>query len=174
MSAKRVRGRKKAPPRRAKKTGASKKASARSKKAPAVMRQYSSPPCLLPEMEGGGLDEGNIRIKRVYDEPQREDGFRVLVDRLWPRGLKKEKAAVDLWARDLAPSDALRKWFGHDPKRWSEFQMRYRNELRKHAAELNALRERAAEEPVTLLYGARDRLLNQAVVLRDVLRSPRF
>ncbi|HEY8508158.1 MAG TPA: DUF488 family protein, partial [Steroidobacteraceae bacterium] len=159
MPAKRVRGRKKAQPRRSKKTSAAKKTRARRQTAPAVVQQYSSPPCLLPEMEGGALDEGNIRIKRVYDKPQREDGFRVLVDRLWPRGLRKEEAAVDLWARDLAPSDALRKWFGHDPKRWSGFQTRYRNELRKQTDALNALRERAAEGPVTLLYGARDRLL---------------
>ena len=103
-------------------------------------REYSSPACTLHEFEPG------VYIKRVYDAPAPTDGFRVLVDRLWPRGLTKKKAALDLWARDMAPSGALRKWFAHDPERYPEFRRRYRVELRAHAEDLAALRERARQD----------------------------
>lgn len=136
-------------------------------------RRYSSPACLMSELgwEGartGGLD---VRTKRIYDKPARSDGRRVLVDRVWPRGIKKQQAALDQWLREIAPSTALRKWFGHDPKRWPEFRKRYRIELGDHVCELEALRSRAASKRVTLLYGAKDRRFNQAVVLAEVLRE---
>jgi len=112
-------------------------------------------------------------LKRVYDPPQPKDGARVLVDRLWPRGLKKEDAAIDLWAKDLAPSNELRKWFGHRPDRWEEFQSSFREELKRPEAleQLEALRDLAHKIRVTLLYAARDETMNNAVVVRDVLRK---
>jgi len=113
----------------------------------------------------------NIRIKRIYDPPARSDGWRALVDRIWPRGITKESAALDEWLREIAPSTELRQWFAHDPQRWPEFRKRYRAELRKHGSELHALRQRAARKRVTLLYGARDRQFNQAVVLEETLRK---
>ena len=111
-----------------------------------------------------------IRLQRVY-EPPAGAGRRVLVDRVWPRGVKREAAAVDLWARDVAPSNELRKWFGHRPERWDEFQRRYREELEAGRARqvLDELEAIARREPLTLLFGAADRERNQAVVLRDVL-----
>ncbi|MDJ0449761.1 DUF488 domain-containing protein [Methylocystis sp. JR02] len=111
-------------------------------------------------------------LKRVYEPPEPEDGARVLVDRLWPRGLTKEKAAVDLWAKDVAPSHELRRWFGHAPERWGEFQARYREELESLEAQeqIATLRALARKGRVTLLYGAHDEEMNNAVVLRGVLR----
>jgi uncharacterized protein YeaO (DUF488 family) len=114
---------------------------------------------------------GGIRVKRIYDAPSPADGCRVLVDRVWPRGIKKQDAALDEWRRELAPSTELRKWFGHDPERWPTFRKRYRAELRKHSAELRALRARAKTQRVTLLYGAKDTEHNQAVVLAEALRE---
>jgi len=111
----------------------------------------------------------NVRLKRAYDAPEAADGTRVLVDRLWPRGVKKEKAAIDLWAKDLAPSTELRKWFGHDPERWSEFKRRYTVELHDHAGALDDLRGLARRGPVTLIYAARDQEHNEAVILQDLL-----
>jgi uncharacterized protein YeaO (DUF488 family) len=120
-----------------------------------------------------GMPDPKLHIKRIYEARQPSDGFRVLVDRLWPRGLTKQRAALDAWERDLAPSPALRKWFGHDPKRWAEFRKRYRAELSEHGAELAALRARAKRKPVTLLYAAKDPQINHAVVLRkSILSSP--
>ena len=113
-----------------------------------------------------------VHIKRVYDPPSRSDGYRVLVDRIWPRGVKKADAALDEWLRELAPSPELRKWFDHDPERWSTFQKRYRAELRERKSQLEALRQQAARRPVTLLYGAKDRRFNQAVVIQKVLQGP--
>ena len=111
-----------------------------------------------------------VRIKRVYDKPERTDGYRILVDRLWPRGLKKENAAIDLWLKEVAPSDLLRKSFGHDPQRWPDFQRRYRQELMGSAA-LGQLKQEIGEHgDVTLVYAARDTERNNAVVLRDMLR----
>ncbi len=112
---------------------------------------------------------GRIQIKRVYEAPDASDGFRVLVDRLWPRGVAKELAALDLWMKDIAPSSELRLWFGHDPKRWTEFQTRYRAELKEHDTDLAELRSQARKGTVTLLFGARDVEHNEAVVLRNVL-----
>ncbi|MBN9071313.1 MAG: DUF488 domain-containing protein [Rhizobiales bacterium] len=113
----------------------------------------------------------SLRIKRVYEAPADDDGLRVLVDRLWPRGLKKQEAAVDLWLKEIAPSTELRRWFGHDPEKWTEFRRRYRAELDGKKEELETLRRRADERRVTLLYGARDEEHNQAVVLKDLLEG---
>jgi uncharacterized protein YeaO (DUF488 family) len=112
-----------------------------------------------------------IRVKRVYEEPTRDDGLRVLVDRLWPRGLTKERAALSLWLKDVAPSAELRKWFGHDPARWKGFQARYRKELAGRKEALKLLRQKARERTVTLLYGARDEEHNEARVLKKVLEG---
>jgi uncharacterized protein YeaO (DUF488 family) len=113
----------------------------------------------------------DVRTKRVYEPPQREDGYRVLIDRVWPRGVSRERARLDEWARDLAPSDGLRKWFGHDPDRFPEFRRRYREELRDSAGRIEALRDRAARGPVTVVYGARDEQHNNATVLAELLRK---
>jgi uncharacterized protein YeaO (DUF488 family) len=110
-----------------------------------------------------------ILIKRIYDPPDQSDGVRVLVDRLWPRGVTKKAAALDFWMKELAPSTELRKWFSHDPARWEGFRQRYRRELRKHGAQLEALKAQAAKRRVTLLYGARDTVHNEAVVLQEAL-----
>jgi uncharacterized protein YeaO (DUF488 family) len=112
-----------------------------------------------------------VQIKRIYDAPEQSDGVRVLVDRLWPRGMTKEAASLDLWMKELAPSRELRKWFNHVPERWEGFRQRYRRELRKHSKELTALKAQAAEHRVTLLYGARDTEHNEAVVLQEALQS---
>lgn len=112
-----------------------------------------------------------LQIKRVYDTPATADGHRVLVDRLWPRGLSKEHAQVDTWIRDIGPSDALRKWFDHDPDKFSEFQERYWTELAENPA-LEQMRDVLSTfRVVTLVYGAKDEEHNQAVVLRDYLNS---
>lgn len=113
----------------------------------------------------------NVVLKRAYAQPSPEDGVRVLVDRLWPRGLKKSSASIDRWAKDIAPSNELRKWFGHDSIRWDEFQRKYQAELSHHAEVLNELRALAQAGPLTLVYAARDELHNEAVVLRDLLRA---
>ena len=114
-----------------------------------------------------------IKVKRVYDQPARSDGLRVLVDRLWPRGLSKERAAVALWLKDVAPSAELRKWFSHDPKKWKQFQSRYRNELPEKKPSLLLLRKESERRTVTLLFGVRDEEHNQAIVLKQVLDSHR-
>jgi uncharacterized protein YeaO (DUF488 family) len=113
-----------------------------------------------------------MQIARIYGPAQKSDGWRVLVDRLWPRGIKKENAHVDLWMKDIAPSEALREWFGHKPERWTEFQRRYRAELSKKK-ELVAELKRAEKMhgKLTLLFGARDQEHNQAVVLLHVLKN---
>ena len=111
-----------------------------------------------------------FRIKRVYEAPEPQDGFRVLVDRLWPRGLSKEKARVDSWLLEVAPSDALRKWFAHEPEKWPAFQRRYRAELKGQADRLRSLRRLArARRVVTLVYAAADTRRNNAVVLAGLL-----
>lgn len=127
-------------------------------------------------MAGRGFgceNETVVKVRRAYDPPQAADGFRVLVDRLWPRGLRKEDARVDLWLREAAPSDGLRRWFRHDPARWEEFRRRYREELRSSPAleKLRALARRARRETVTLLFAARDEAHNNAVVLAEFLRE---
>jgi uncharacterized protein YeaO (DUF488 family) len=112
-----------------------------------------------------------VKIKRAYAEPEKSDGFRILVDRLWPRGLSKEKAHIDLWLKDVAPSTDLRKWFAHDPTKWPEFQSRYLDELKSQSEPLHLLREKSAHGPVTLIYAARDEEHNEAVVLQKLLHS---
>ena len=111
----------------------------------------------------------DIRTKRIYDPPDVADGARVLVDRLWPRGIRKESAALTLWLKDIAPSPELRQWFGHDPARWAEFARRYRAELGANPAALARLGEVARSGRVTLLYGARDTTHNHALVVADAL-----
>jgi uncharacterized protein YeaO (DUF488 family) len=113
----------------------------------------------------------NVRIKRAYEEPDREDGERILVDRLWPRGLTKEKARVDLWLKDVAPSTELRKWFAHDPAKWAEFRSRYLEELKGNKEQLSLLRQEAAKGTVTLIYGAKDQEHNEAVILQKLLTA---
>lgn len=112
-----------------------------------------------------------IFIKRAYEDAIPEDGYRVLVDRIWPRGRSKETLELDQWARDLAPSADLRKWFGHDPKRWEAFQQRYRSELEaeEKQEQMRRLLAEADGRSITLIYGAKDEEHNQAIVLRDVL-----
>jgi len=112
----------------------------------------------------------NIRIKRIYDAPAPEDGTRVLVDRLWPRGVSKERAALDFWMKEIAPSPELRKWFNHDVEKWDEFQQRYRSELDANRENLEELKSLASpDHPLTLLYATRDDRHNSAAILRDVL-----
>jgi len=118
---------------------------------------------------GEAIAADRIRLKRAYDAPAADDGVRVLVDRLWPRGVRKADAAIDLWMKDIAPSTELRRWFGHDPARWPEFRRRYEAELREHADRLEELRGMARRGPVTLVFGARDEAHNDAVVLRELL-----
>jgi uncharacterized protein YeaO (DUF488 family) len=115
------------------------------------------------------MAQTNIRIKRVYAEPSEDDGRRILVDRLWPRGLTKERARVDLWLKEVAPSTELRKWYAHDPERWPEFKRRYAAELKAQPGPLAQLRQEASKGTTTLLYGARDEERNEAVVLLDLL-----
>jgi len=114
-----------------------------------------------------------IRVERVYGARPSAVGKRILVDRVWPRGVTKDSLKLDLWLRELAPSTELRKWFGHDPRRWEEFQRRYHSELKRpeHQGQLNELRALGRKGPVTLLYGARDENHNQAVALRNFLEE---
>ncbi|WP_031501045.1 DUF488 domain-containing protein [Bryobacter aggregatus] len=111
----------------------------------------------------------SVHSKRVYEKPGAEDGMRILVDRLWPRGLSKEKAHVDLWLKELAPSTELRKWFAHDPEKWVEFQKRYRLELKDHSEALEQLKREVDQGPVTLLYAAKDESHNEALVLEKLM-----
>ena len=113
-----------------------------------------------------------IKIKRVYTEASKEDGFRILVDRLWPRGMTKDKAKVDLWLKDIGPSDDLRKWFSHDPKKWQGFKKRYQTELRKKQELLRKIKRAEKENgTVTILYSAKDEEHNQAVALVAFLQN---
>ena len=133
--------------------------------------ESSSPPCYLPAFDAAAIApaETGIGLKRIYDARDTVDGFRVLVDRLWPRGVRKDQAALDAWARELAPSTALRRWLHDDTARWSEFCARYRLELQGQTPALEGLRQRARTQWITLLYAAKDRQFNHAVVLREVL-----
>jgi uncharacterized protein YeaO (DUF488 family) len=112
-----------------------------------------------------------IRVKRVYDEPGPEDGRRILVDRLWPRGLTKEKAKIDYWAKDISPSNELRKWYGHEPAKWGEFTKRYFTELKRNAAGVEALREAMGKGPVSFVYSSTERTINNAEALKLYLES---
>ncbi len=113
-----------------------------------------------------------IKIKRVYNKPDREDGKRILVDRLWPRGLTKEKASIDLWLKEIAPSTELRKWFGHNPEKWKEFGKRYSGELKKNEEQVSLLKEQLKKGTVTLVYGAKDEEHNEALVLKELFGPP--
>ena len=110
-----------------------------------------------------------FQLKRVYEEPSAGDGYRILVERLWPRGLSKERVAVDLWLKDVAPSPELRKWFNHDPARWQEFQRRYREELKEKKDAVKLLKQKGKEGTVTLVYAAHDEEHNGALVLKQLL-----
>jgi uncharacterized protein YeaO (DUF488 family) len=112
-----------------------------------------------------------IKLKRVYENPSPKDGLRILVERLWPRGLTKERAAVDLWLKDVAPSPELRRWFGHDPARWEQFQERYRQELRQKKDAVQLLKQKGKVGTVTLVYAARDEDHNGALALKEFLQG---
>ena len=116
----------------------------------------------------------DVHLKRAYEPADRRDGRRILVDRLWPRGISKAEAGIDEWLKDLAPSTELRKWFNHDPDKWDGFRRRYRQEIDGHAEALEHLRELARKGTVTLVYSAHDEVHNDAVVLRDVLLGRDF
>lgn len=110
-----------------------------------------------------------IQLKRAYDAPEKEDGYRVLVDRIWPRGISKEVARLDEWMKKVAPSSELRRWFGHDPDKWPEFKARYFRELEAKAEEVEALAEKARSQNLTLVFGAKDEEHNNAVALKEYL-----
>ncbi len=115
------------------------------------------------------MGQPGVSIKRVYSEPSELDGRRILVDRLWPRGLTKERAKIDLWLKEVAPSNELRRWFGHDPGKWSDFKQRYVEELSASREPMAVLRQEARQGRITLVYGARDEEHNEAVVLLNLL-----
>lgn len=119
----------------------------------------------------GRANEMSVRIKRIYDAPSTDDGYRVLIDRVWPRGVSKKEAQLDRWLKEIAPSTELRRWFAHEPSRWNEFRHRYRGELEESPALIQELAEKARSGSVTLLYSARDQQHNQAVVLRERLEE---
>lgn len=112
---------------------------------------------------------GTIKLKRAYERPEKSDGLRILVDRLWPRGISKASAQIDLWLKDIAPSDALRKWFAHDASKWNEFRKRYAAELAKRPAAVAQLRQFISKGTVTLVYGAKEKHYNNAVALKESL-----
>lgn len=118
---------------------------------------------------GNRIKARDVRLERAYERADRDDGRRILVDRLWPRGVSKDDAAIDEWLKELAPSTQLRKWFAHDPARWTEFRRRYAKEIREHSDLVTHLRKLAREGPVTLVYAAHDEVHNDAIVLRDAL-----
>lgn len=130
----------------------------------------SSPPCRAHEADPAYMWAGlDVRLKRVYDAAEAGDGTRVLVDRVWPRGLRKVDSVIDLWLKDVAPSTELRRWFAHDPDKWPEFRRCYRAELAEKADVMTPLERAARQSRVTLLFAARDRERNHAIVLRDWL-----
>jgi uncharacterized protein YeaO (DUF488 family) len=112
-----------------------------------------------------------IQLKRAYDKPQKGDGFRVLIDRIWPRGIRKEDLRLDEWLRSLAPSTELRQWFGHDPEKWEEFRRRYFRELDTHPEEIKLLREKMREGPLTIIFGSREERFNNATALKEYLEN---
>lgn len=113
----------------------------------------------------------SIRVKRAYETPTKSDGYRVLVDRVWPRGMKKEQLQLDAWLKQVAPSTPLRKWFGHDPAKWTEFKRRYFRELTERNEDIRELRKKAKRERVTLVFAAKDVEFNNAVALREYLQK---
>lgn len=126
-----------------------------------------------------GIAAANVKLKRAYDPPSASDGTRILIDRVWPRGVNKANAAIDQWDKSIAPSTMLRNWFGHDPARWQEFRRRYAKEIHRHREQLDELRARAQSGRITLVFAAHDKIHNHAIVLRDILlgrtdvRNPR-
>ena len=112
-----------------------------------------------------------IKLKRVYEKPSKGDGLRILVERLWPRGITKERASVDLWLKDVAPGTELRKWFGHDPAKWEQFCKRYRVELEQRKDAVNLLKQKSKEDTITLVYAAMDEKHNCAVALKEILEQ---
>jgi uncharacterized protein YeaO (DUF488 family) len=135
---------------------------------------FSNPPS--PPFRKEGLREvwrnsGMIKIKRIYGPPAEDDGFRILVDRLWPRGLTKEKAKVDLWLREIAPSDQLRKWYAHDPKKWNEFRKKYFKDLDMKGELVNQIVEKMKEGDVALLYSSKEEKINNAVALKEYIEK---
>ncbi len=112
-----------------------------------------------------------IKVKRIYEEPKKSDGLRILVDRLWPRGIKKEEAHIDLWLKEIAPSDSLRKWYNHDAQKWTEFQKRYAKELKEKEELVNQIREESKKRNVTLLFSAKETEHNNAVALLNILNK---
>jgi uncharacterized protein YeaO (DUF488 family) len=112
-----------------------------------------------------------IKVERIYNNPRGNSTFRILVDRLWPRGLSKDKVKVDLWQKDIAPSNSLRRWFSHDERKWDEFKHRYFKELEKNAEFVGTIIDRAKEEPITLLYGAKEEKFNNAMALKEYLEG---
>jgi uncharacterized protein YeaO (DUF488 family) len=111
-----------------------------------------------------------VKLKRIYEKPLKEDGFRILVERLWPRGFTKERASIDLWMKDIAPSSELRKWFGHDPEKWEEFCKLYHAELIGRKDLVDSLKQKSKERAVTLIYSSRDERHNSAVALKMFLK----
>lgn len=109
----------------------------------------------------------SIKIKRVYEKPEKKDGYRILVDRLWPRGMTKEKAALDLWLKEIAPTTELRKWFNHDPEKWKEFIKKYLKELKENEEPVSILKDYLEKGPVTLIHAAKDEAHNEALVIKD-------
>jgi uncharacterized protein YeaO (DUF488 family) len=125
----------------------------------------------MPGRNGMRNDAGMIRLKRVYDSPAEEDGFRVLVERLWPRGIKKADAHLDLWMKEIAPSSDLRKWFAHDPAKWEEFSKRYEKELAENSELVSILEQKSRQTTVTLIYAAHDVRHNSAFVLKRIIEK---
>lgn len=117
------------------------------------------------------MEHDSIKTKRIYDDYSDEDGYRVLVDRLWPRGVSKEEARLDEWLKEIAPSTELRKWFDHDPDKFTDFRKRYENELEENDKTVDDLLRKAEQQPLTLLYAAKDEQHNHAAVLKDFLRD---
>jgi len=135
-----------------------------------MSKEYRSPACSLGQLQRRSRGRAaDVRIKRIYEPADAEDGRRVLVDRLWPRGISRERAALHEWRPELAPSTGLRRWFDHDPERWSTFRRRYRAELGEQRFLIQALREEARHRRLTLLYGARDPSCNHARVLQELI-----
>ena len=112
-----------------------------------------------------------IKTRRIYDKPDADDGFRILVDRIWPRGLKKNDVKIDLWQKDIAPSSALRKWFNHDQRKWNEFKRRYYEELKDRKEIIKLLLEKAEQGTITLLYSSKEEKYNNAIALKEFLQS---
>ena len=137
------------------------------------MRGSAWPANILAVPQQMGWSPMAVKVKRVYDKPGKDDGTRILVDRLWPRGLTKAGARADMWIKDIAPSDALRRWFAHDPARWPEFRKRYFMELKDNPQGLEPLRAKQREGTLTLLFGARDTEHNNGVALREFLTKRR-